>query len=82
MKSKVLRHQYIRRMDREHRDNTFWGVKMEVLFRGFSKSDMFIVESEIRDLICRRKREIQKSGKLREISIERLDTVAFKDVLL
>lgn len=82
MNSKVLRHRYIRKMDRQHRDCVFWGVKMEVLFRGFSKSDMFVVESEIRDLICRRKQEIQKTGKLREICIERLDTTAFKDEIV
>lgn len=82
MRNKVIRHRYIRKMDRQHRDNVFWGVKMEVLFRGFSMADMFIVESEIRDLICRRKREILKSAKLREITIERLDTTAFKDEVL
>lgn len=69
-------------MDREMRDNVFWGVKMEVLFRGFSKDDMFRIESQIRDLICREKAEISASGKLREIAIERLDTLAFKDEVL
>jgi len=82
VKNKIIRHRYITRMDREPRDQTFWGVKMEVLFRGFSKEDMFAVESEIRDLICRRKQDILRSGKLREIVIERLDTLAFKDEVL
>ena len=82
MKSKTFKHQYIKKMDHRHEDCVFWGVKMEVLYRGFSKDDMFLIESEIRNVICRKKAEIARSGKLREISIERLDTLAFKDEVL
>ena len=82
MKSKIFVHRYIKNMDRCHEDQTFWGVKMEVLFRGFAKADMFRIEGKIRDLICLEKAEIAKSGKLREIAIERLDTLAFKDEVL
>lgn len=82
MRSKLFGHFYLKRIGARAETHSFWGLKMEVLFRGFSKADMFRIESRIRDLIHEEKIAIMNGRKLQEIQIERIDTKPFKDRIL
>ena len=78
----LFRHKYIAK-DRGNMDcRRFWGLQLEVLFRGYSHKEMFEIEALIADLVANLKQKARKSGELKEIQIEEMRTRAFKDVLL
>jgi len=75
----LWKHKYIRRILRSIRDHNFWGLRLEVLFRGFSPDEMFEIEGEIRQIISRRKQNALDNAKLAEIQIVRLESKPFRD---
>jgi len=82
MRNKYIGHFYLRRIGSRSETHSFWGIKAEFLFRGYSKDEMFQMESRILDLIHEEKIKIMNGNKLREITIERLDSIPFKDKVL
>lgn len=81
-KKHFIQHRYCRRIKQNLDDYTFWGIRLEVLFRGFSPSEMFQIESEIRDLIARTKSQALKTAQLREVVLEHLIIKPFKDEVI
>jgi hypothetical protein len=78
-----IQHRYMRRIPHYRiDDHPFWGVQMEVLFRGFSHSEMFRIEAEIRDLIARNKKKALDSGRLKEVVLHYIATKPFKDEMV
>lgn len=78
-RKKAIQHRYCKRINQRLENHTFWGIRLEVLFRGFSPAEMFQIEAELRDLISRRKTQALNSAQLKEVSLEALITKPFKD---
>jgi hypothetical protein len=81
-RKKIVQHRYCKRINQNLDNHTSWGIRLEVLFRGFSPSEMFRIEAEIRDLIARYKSQAIKSGQLKEVVLENLITKPFKDEVM
>lgn len=81
-KKKVIQHRYVKRISNNLDSHIFWGIRLEVLFRGFSHREMFQIESELMDLIVRFKKNAADSGTLKEIVVENVITKPFKDEVI
>lgn len=81
-KKRVIQHRYCKRVNQNLDNHTCWGIRIEVLFRGYSPAEMFRIEAEIRDLIARYKYQAVKSGQLKETVLENLVTKPFKDEVM
>lgn len=78
----VLRHHYCKKISHNLDNHIFWGIRLEVLFRGFSHREIFQIQSEIMDLIANFKKRAANSGQLKEIVVENLITKPFKDEVI
>jgi hypothetical protein len=76
-----FKQQYFKRSSVSLDDYTFWGVRMEILFRGFTKAEMFSIDQEFRQIIAKKKQDAATGGRLREVVVEKMQTDAFKDIL-
>lgn len=81
-RKKAIQHRYCKRINHSLDNHSFWGIRLEVLFRGFSPAEMFQIESEIRDLISRKKADAVKSALLKEVVLENLIIKPFKDEVI
>ncbi len=78
----AIQHRYVRRINRCLENHSSWGIRLEVLFRGFSPADMFRIEGKIRDLIAREKQAAFDTGELKEVVLHNLVTKPFKDEVI
>lgn len=81
-KKRVIQHRYCKRINHNLDNHSSWGIRIEVLFRGYSPAEMFRIEAEIRDLFARHKSQALKSGLLKEVVLENLITKPFKDEVM
>lgn len=59
-----------------------FGIKAEILCRGFNKDEILRLESEILGLIQAKIKESRKSGRVRDVVVERFDVRPFKDEMI
>ena len=73
----MVRHSYRKR--RRAESHSFFGLRVEVLFRGYSVRDMLRIESEFREFVRIQKEKSLKSGELREVIMHDLTVKPFWD---
>lgn len=81
-KKKAVQHRYCKRINHNLDNHIFWGIRLEVLFRGYSPAEMFQIEAEIRELLARKKADAIKSAQLKEVTLENIVTKPFKDEVI
>lgn len=60
-------------------DHSFFGLRLEVLFRGYSASEMLRIESDFREFVKVKKMQSLKPGNLREVTMHDLTIKPFWD---
>lgn len=61
---------------------THFGIRAEILFRGFSKSDILRIEQRIRLKIWEEIELSRKCGRICEVTMDKFDVKPFKDELI
>lgn len=81
MKNKTWRVAYVRKVGDFER-YTHFGIRAEILFRGFSKDEILQVEQRIREKIWEEIARSRKSGRVRDVVMEKFEVKPFKDQLV
>lgn len=82
MGHKYFRARYVKGATLDFNCYTHFGIKAEILCRGFTKDQILKLEQEILELIHEKIKDSRKSGRVRDVSIERFDVKPFKDELI
>lgn len=81
MKNKYFRVSYVKKV-RDFDEYSAFGIRAEILFRGFTKDEILRVEQRIRAKIYEEIELSRKSGRVRDVVMEKFDVKPFKDELV
>lgn len=78
---KLFNVRYVRGKNINSEGYTHYGMKFEILYRGFSKREILIIEQNIRLKIQSEIAKTRKSKQVCEVTLNKFDTKPFKDEL-
>lgn len=79
--SKAFRVAYVKKIGNWER-YTHFGMRIEILYRGFTAHEILNIEQRIRIKICQELELSRKSGRVCEVTLDKFDTKPFKDELI